>query len=124
MKRCSKCGLEKPLGDFCPNKGGRDGRRPECKTCHLAERARKYRENPAPHIERVKRWQRENRERYRERQRAYAESGRKEVSDRKSYLKRKYGMTLEQYDAMLDAQGGVRAICRQPRPGERIPRAG
>jgi hypothetical protein len=34
-------------------------------------------------------------------------------------LKRKYGLTLEQYDEMLHTQDGVCAICGEPRPGER-----
>ena len=45
---------------------------------------------------------------------AFVASGGKRSADRKSYLKRKYGMTMEQYEAMLEAQGGGCFICGRP----------
>lgn len=37
--------------------------------------------------------------------------------DRSAYLREKYDITVEDYDAMLTAQGGVCAVCGQP-PGD------
>lgn len=41
-------------------------------------------------------------------------SGGKRLADRRSHLKRKFGMTIEQYDEMLAAQGGGCFICGRP----------
>ncbi len=114
MKACRICRETKPLDEYYRASGTRDGYRSECKACNGAMSARRYRENPGPVIERAKKWNRENAERYNERMRAYQESGKKAVSDRKSYLKRTYGLTLEQYDAMFASQDGVCAICGKP----------
>ena len=62
-------------------------------------------------------WQRDNPERYQQRQRDYKESGKKAIADRKSHLKRKYGLTPEEYDEMLRTQHGVCAICCE-KPGD------
>ncbi len=96
-----------------------DGHRSDCIPCNLAAKKARTALDPQANRDRVRRWQRENPERYRATQLEYAASGRKQVADRKSHLKRKYGMTLADYDRMFDEQGGVCAICEKPRPEER-----
>jgi hypothetical protein len=104
----------KPITDFYKASGTRDGHRPDCKACNLAAKHERYMANPEAAKARTRRWQQENPERYAENQRKHKESGAKALSNRKSHLKRKYGMTIEDYDRMLEAQGGGCAICGRP----------
>lgn len=56
LKRCSKCGEEKPREDFYRDRERPDGRQPKCKTCHEAA---------------SKSWRERNRERVRARKRLH-----------------------------------------------------
>jgi hypothetical protein len=119
VKRCKICGESKPLDDFYASKLGRDGYRLNCKACNLAARKAKYATNPQPYIDRVKKWQQENAGRLSEYRREYRKRPERKAADRDGYLKRKYEMTLEDYERMFETQGGVCAICSEARPEER-----
>jgi hypothetical protein len=94
MLACPHCGEEKPDDEFyiAPLNVGRRGRSSWCKLCTKAQTRDYKRRNPeknkiAPEVAR-----------------AY-------------HLKRKYGMTPEDFDKMLESQGGRCAICGSDDPG-------
>jgi hypothetical protein len=82
--------------------------------CNLAAKHARYVANPAPAKARARRWQQANPERVNEYYRARRLEPEVKRRERAGHLKRKYGMTIEQYDAMLEAQGGGCFICARP----------
>ena len=92
-KTCTKCGVEKEITEFHKHSHAKSGLQPRCKEC-----VKLYMQNN-PHIGK----------------RAvdkYHASHKKEI--RSYQLKTRFGITLEQYNQMLEAQNGVCAICGNP----------
>jgi hypothetical protein len=112
MKRCKKCRVLKVLDDFYRNPGARDGRRPECKAGTNAVRLQRYRLNRDQGIARVRAWQRAHPERVRARREN--NRNRTNAKPREIHLRNKFGLTPAQYDDILEAQGGVCALCDAP----------
>lgn len=115
MKRCKKCGEVKPIYEFYRAAGMADGHRSECKGCHQKQRKRWYQANRTAAIASVKRWQQENKEHLHAYRREYRQ--RRKSEERNAYLRRTFGVSNDDYDALLRAQADGCAICGRP-PGK------
>jgi hypothetical protein len=91
-KQCTRCELVKSFDEFSPTRGGKFGRNSKCKQC-INNETRLWREQ---NIERIRAYNRRTR-----------------MMRRDGYLRRTYGISLEQYSEMLAAQGGVCEICKE-----------
>lgn len=127
MKHCAGCGEDKPLDAF-GSKGrsasGQAVKQKRCKPCvnqAARERDRRLRDSGVPRIcARCKKTRPSTdfgrtycRKCESKRRAAYeSQSGEyRQAYARAYYLKKTYGITVEQYEAMLGAQGGGCAIC-------------
>lgn len=117
MKTCSKCFTNQPVENFYAAKGTRDGLRGDCKACFRARAKARYPEVREQSIARAKQWRVDNIERFRENQRRGRGTPEAKLRQREYHLGKKFGLTVERYEAMLAEQGGGCAICgRPPRP--------
>lgn len=107
VKVCRRCGEAKEATTECFRVNG-TGLRSVCKACEYQAKLEHQRANPGPGRRRAAAWGQANPER-------------KAEANRRSWLMSSYGITTEQYEAMLEAQGGVCAICgRPPKPERRL----
>jgi hypothetical protein len=74
MKRCSKCGDEKPPTEFRRDRSRKDGRYPQCKACE-----RRWQQEHADYMGEIhRRWQEANRDKKRAQDRRYRERKRQD----------------------------------------------
>lgn len=127
MKTCRTCRLLKTIEEFSVRSDSVDGRVGACKECVRQKAAEWKRANP----DRVRKNRRAYRAANREKVRAAAREYRAANSDkarehnrkwqnsnpetrRAAHLRRKFGLSIEDYNHILEQQGGVCAICRLP----------
>lgn len=98
QKTCSTCYIEKPVAEFGKQSVRPDGLEVACKQCMKARAISRYR-NPEKRkkiLETGARWRERNPD-----------------ADADKTLRRKYGITLAQYDELFELQGGVCALCKK-----------
>lgn len=118
MKTGIKCGKAKPLDDFYRAAGMRDGYRNDCKGCMKLVRRAWYERNRDYAIERTKRWRDRNPEKFEAWKQRNRDENRQRLSElnRQGHLRRKYGLTVDDYEFLRVAQGDACAICGNPDP--------
>ncbi len=109
-----KCGVVQPLDSFYKAPGTKDGYRGDCKDCFRARAKARYPLVREANIARARKWREDNLERFQANQRRMRSTPEGKLRQRAGHLMRKFGMTIEQYDAMLEAQGGGCFICGRP----------
>lgn len=131
MKTCTKCGVEKSLSEFHRSSRVPDGFQRWCKRCaasakkrSLAKKPEKYREMSRRHnaerrLRNPEAIKAEKRRDYEKNKGGYirrVKERRERVPECRRWeaLKRKYRIDQAGYEALLEAQGGVCAICALP----------
>ena len=103
MKKCTKCGKEKDLEMFHKDKHNPDGFTYACKECRNNSYNEYYKNNPE------KQQLKNNSQKIN--RKLYYESKNGIESSRRSHLKRNFGITLEEYNILLEKQEYKCAIC-------------
>ena len=124
MKKCSRCGVEKPRIEFFVDKSKKDNRRYDCKACVKAHKKPLSDKAKARNAELNKKWREDNPEKVKELwtdwsskndrteyMQTYSQANRDKAA---AYnLKYRYGISLKEYEEMVTAQNGVCKICKE-----------
>lgn len=102
-KSCTKCKEVKLFTEFYKSRSN-SGYRSWCKQCTLNRDKERYHTDEAYKLSKTVRV----RHKWETDPEAWSK---RQLTCRKSHLKRRYGMTLEQYQVLFDAQEGCCAIC-------------
>ncbi len=104
MKRCCTCKESKPLEDFGNNKSSPDGLQRRCLVCSRVASSSYYSTHKDRAVAATKSWQSRNPEKLRQASRRWRESYPQKMSKSKkvSNLRFFYGLSLEQYELMLE----------------------
>lgn len=118
MKRCSGCGVSKALDEFHQDKNSKDKRARRCKPCANATSARWASDNPIRHRANGRRQHDNNRAANNAAARKrYERNPERDLDAKRKY---RYGVDRAKYDAMIETQGGVCAICSEPSLTQRL----
>lgn len=112
MKICFRCKNSKPISEFTRNKAHKDGLASNCKCCMRETHQKNYCKNKIKSHQSVNEWRKANPDRIRAIKRKYYDNNKEKVVDYK--LRKAFGISIEEYNCLVQKQNGVCAICGKP----------
>jgi hypothetical protein len=110
FKKCKKCRKVKAVEDFHVDRSLSDDRKVRCRECTNKIKANWRAENQS----KIKQQKKASYEKHRDKYLEYFRSDKRRMHVFNWKLKRQYGITLKQFERMMDEQNGCCAICGNP----------
>jgi hypothetical protein len=109
VKVCSRCKVEKPHEDFRRNSSAHDGLQAYCKTCQREKFLEWHQAHPGQAAAKSAEYRKKNPEKSRAATAKWTKNHPEAIKDH--ILRKRYNLTLEQWQEMFDAQQGKCLVC-------------
>jgi hypothetical protein len=109
MKQCKKCGATKEIDQFNAHPTNLDGRSGHCRECQRKYSKGHHNANKQQYAARYKRWANANRERVKKLNKEWVANNGPKLFE--YHIKKTYGISIAEYNAMLQDQGHKCKIC-------------
>lgn len=126
MKLCKDCGELKSLSEFSKHPTNKDRHQQKCKKCCAVYQKNWLVTNRESNLIKQKAWYAANRDKQKVHSAAWQKANPEKFKQymRKVKLKQRYGLSVEQFDEMVQQQRGQCVICGTSEPGNRFNKPG
>ena len=115
-KFCTSCKTEQPVSNFHKQAKAKDGLQFRCKDCDRAFHQARYQKDKEKITQQTRKWKAENKDKAEQAGKEWRSKNKDKVKvyQRKTNLRKNFGIDINIYEQMLEDQKGVCAICEQP----------
>lgn len=97
MKKCTKCGIEKPFSEFHKNKNRKDGHTSACRACRNQKQALYRQQNKDKNAEYASRYRQQNKDKFAEYASRYRQKNKDKISERRARYRQENKDKIAEY---------------------------